>query len=172
MHVTRDRRGQSLVEFALILPIIMLLMIGVFDLGRVVFVNNSLSDGARDAARAATIDPRDAGLAAGEPTYCERVEESLRSAILDLELESLTVTYQVISPPDTVSSEAVLCDIDGATGASVPISAGPGDRVVVVAEADVDLATPLVSNAAGRGGFSLSAQSSMNVTFAPSTSTP
>ena len=35
-----DERGQTLVEFGLILPIVLLFMLGLFDLGRIVFINN------------------------------------------------------------------------------------------------------------------------------------
>jgi hypothetical protein len=52
----RDRsRGQSLVEFALILPIFVLLLVAIFDLGHVVWANNSLATAAREAARFAVI---------------------------------------------------------------------------------------------------------------------
>ena len=162
-------RGQSLVEFALVLPIIILLMMGVFDMGRVVFINNSLSDGARHAARHATINPRDIGVAAGDPDYCERIEEAMRSAVLGLELSGFTVTYQVITAADAVSAQYVLCDMDGATGVSLPISASPGDRVVVALESDVELALPIVAAATGQSAFNLRAESTMQVTFVPST---
>jgi Flp pilus assembly protein TadG len=49
-------RGQSLVEFALIIPILLLLLMGVFDLGRAVAAYNSVSNAARTAARVAVVD--------------------------------------------------------------------------------------------------------------------
>lgn len=48
-------RGQSLVEFALILPILVMLLMGVFDIGRVVWANDALSSAAREAARFAIV---------------------------------------------------------------------------------------------------------------------
>lgn len=48
-------RGQSMVEFALVLPILVLLLAGFFDLGRVVLGNDALSHAAREAARYAVV---------------------------------------------------------------------------------------------------------------------
>jgi hypothetical protein len=47
----RGSSGQSLTEFALVVPIFLLIMIAVFDLGRVIWANNSLTSAAREAAR-------------------------------------------------------------------------------------------------------------------------
>ena len=44
-------RGQSLVEFAVVLPIFLLVVCGLFDLGRAVFVYSSLTNAAREGAR-------------------------------------------------------------------------------------------------------------------------
>ncbi len=49
-------RGQALVEFALVLPIIVLLVLGLLDLGRAVFSYNTLSQAARQATRTAMVD--------------------------------------------------------------------------------------------------------------------
>ena len=52
----RDKtRGQSMVEFALILPILMFLLMGFFDLGRVVLGHDALGHAAREAARYAIV---------------------------------------------------------------------------------------------------------------------
>jgi hypothetical protein len=49
-------RGQGLVEFALVFPILMLLLIAVFDLGRLVFAYNDITNAARSGARVAIVD--------------------------------------------------------------------------------------------------------------------
>jgi len=48
-------RGQALVEFALVFPIFVLLMVGIFDFGRVIWVNDTLSTASREAARYAIV---------------------------------------------------------------------------------------------------------------------
>jgi Flp pilus assembly protein TadG len=58
--VRRDRtRGQALVEFAFIFPLIMLLAFGFIDVGRAVFEYNTLTNAARQAARVAMVNQVD-----------------------------------------------------------------------------------------------------------------
>jgi len=45
------RQGQALVEFALVVPIFMLVLVGIIVLGIGVFYNQQLTNGAREAAR-------------------------------------------------------------------------------------------------------------------------
>ena len=49
-------RGQSLVEFALVFPIIILLIAGFFEIGRAVFAFNTIANAARQGARVATVN--------------------------------------------------------------------------------------------------------------------
>jgi hypothetical protein len=51
-----SRRGQALVEFALVFPIAMLLLLAVFDVGRAVFAYNGLTNAAREGARFAAVN--------------------------------------------------------------------------------------------------------------------
>lgn len=52
----RESRGQTLVEFALILPIFVLLLVGVFDLGRGIFAYSTINNAAREAVRLGIVD--------------------------------------------------------------------------------------------------------------------
>ena len=51
-------RGQSLVEFALVLPLFVLLLFGILDFGRAVLAYNSISNAAREGARTAIVNQR------------------------------------------------------------------------------------------------------------------
>ncbi|MEA2631361.1 MAG: hypothetical protein QOE66_1580 [Chloroflexota bacterium] len=54
----RERsRGQALVEFAISVPIFLLLMMGVFDLGRAIYMYNGVSEAAREIARVTSVHP-------------------------------------------------------------------------------------------------------------------
>ena len=50
------RRGQALVEFALVFPIAVLVLLAVFDVGRAVFAYNGLTNAAREGARLAAVN--------------------------------------------------------------------------------------------------------------------
>lgn len=52
----RRTRGQALVEFALIIPIFLLVVVGLFDMGRAVFAYNAVANAAREATRLAIVD--------------------------------------------------------------------------------------------------------------------
>lgn len=57
-------RGQALVEVALILPMLLVIIIGLFDFGRAIYVYNTLSNAARTAARVAVVDQDPAAIEA------------------------------------------------------------------------------------------------------------
>ena len=55
-HGGRRPRGQGLIEFALVIPIFLLLLVALFDLGRAVFAYNTLTNAAREGARMAIVN--------------------------------------------------------------------------------------------------------------------
>jgi Flp pilus assembly protein TadG len=48
--------GQTLVEFALVIPLVILLLLAVFDFGRAIYAYNAVSNAAREGARTAIVD--------------------------------------------------------------------------------------------------------------------
>lgn len=54
-----DPRGQAMVEFALTAIVFVMILVGVFDLGRAVYMYNSVSQAARDIARVTSVHPGD-----------------------------------------------------------------------------------------------------------------
>jgi Flp pilus assembly protein TadG len=58
----QDRHGQSMVEFALILPLMVLVVVGIFELGRAFFAYIDIANSAREAVRMYTFTPDDTTL--------------------------------------------------------------------------------------------------------------
>ena len=56
MKHKRHRSGQSLVEFALIIPLVLFLLMGFLDLGRAIFYYSSLSNAVREGTRYAIVN--------------------------------------------------------------------------------------------------------------------
>ena len=55
-HAGRSRQsGQALLEFALILPIFVVAVLGMIDVGRAIWANNAVANAAREAARYAAV---------------------------------------------------------------------------------------------------------------------
>jgi Flp pilus assembly protein TadG len=52
----RRTLGQGLVEFALILPVLILIFMGIVDFGRAIYAFNSVSNAAREGARLGIVD--------------------------------------------------------------------------------------------------------------------
>jgi hypothetical protein len=59
-HRPQDARreaGQELVEFALILPLLLLLFFGIIEVGRLMLSYNTIANAAREGARYGIVDP-------------------------------------------------------------------------------------------------------------------
>ena len=82
----RRSRGQGLAEFALALPIFVLLLLGLFDVGRLVFAYTTITNSAREGARLASVNQ---ALASVE----KRVEE--QTAVAD---PTTTVEFHETTP--------------------------------------------------------------------------
>jgi len=52
-----NNKGSALVEMALILPVLLLLVFGIFEFGRAMLITNTLNYAAREGARRATVSP-------------------------------------------------------------------------------------------------------------------
>lgn len=55
MRFHRDDDAQGIVEFALVLPVFLLLVFGIIDLGRMVWMENTLAFAAREGTRYAIV---------------------------------------------------------------------------------------------------------------------
>ena len=53
----QDQQGQSMLEFALILPLMVLFVVGIFELGRAFFAYIAISNAAREGVRIYTFAP-------------------------------------------------------------------------------------------------------------------
>jgi Flp pilus assembly protein TadG len=58
MKIHRKSKGQSILEFALVFPLIFLLITGLFDLGRAVFYFSTLNTAVREGTRFAIVQPK------------------------------------------------------------------------------------------------------------------
>ena len=69
--MTNKRFGQSVVEFALILPILLLIIMGALDLGRAFYMKIAIINSAREGAYYLSYNPMDkTNCDATNPTLC------------------------------------------------------------------------------------------------------
>jgi hypothetical protein len=131
------RRGQSLVEFALILPVLLLLVLGAMDLGRAYFTSISLENAVKEGAFFGARAPEcatDATVDCDDPGNVE--------ARVEIELDG-----------HTVSTFQAKCFAAGTTVFTGPGKAladcVDGDLYYVRAQSPFTLITPIMSNIVG-----------------------
>ncbi|MEN1760996.1 TadE family protein [Anoxynatronum sibiricum] len=91
----QKENGQSLVELALILPIIVLLLFGTVEFGRVFYSYITVTSGVREGVRVAAIGKNDAEIEA-------RIREAVTLAESDTRLQILSITPAEGSRPPGV----------------------------------------------------------------------
>jgi Flp pilus assembly protein TadG len=88
-----DGRGQALVEFALVFPIFVLLLVGLFDLGRAVFYQSTIQNASREAVRLAIVDQ----------SLTAIQEEAIDSVGVVVQVAASDVTVQYLAPDLTAT---------------------------------------------------------------------
>jgi Flp pilus assembly protein TadG len=130
--------GQGLVEFALVIPILLLIFFGIFDLGRAVYALNTISNAARQAARVAIVDQTLAAI------QDKAVFEGL---VLDLTPSDVGVTYcqsgKLCLPGE--ADAGATCVLDPVTG-GVPIGCDADVTVTYTYNAATPVISALVGN--------------------------
>jgi len=116
----RRESGQGLVEFALVLPALLLTIMGIADFGRLFAVYSNLFNAAREGARYGVVDPKNVPGITG----------AARNKINLIEGDEADIYVHYDSGPGTP-----LKAFDGVT---------VGDRVIVTVDANVDLITPFI----------------------------
>lgn len=91
-------RGQELVEYALILPIMLLILMSILDLGRAVYYYSAIHNSAREGARYGIINPEDpAGIEAvvrNKAVVLNPTDLTVVIILPDEDTVQVTVTYQ------------------------------------------------------------------------------
>ena len=92
-----QQRGQSLVEFALLLPVMILIITGLFDVARAVWQENTLAYAAREGTRYAIVHGS-SGSPAADPTepcdtICSNIKTVVQQAAVGVPNVTTTVSY-------------------------------------------------------------------------------
>jgi Flp pilus assembly protein TadG len=138
-------RGQSLVEFGLVLPIFLLIVFGIIDFGRAVFAYSTLNNAAREAARVAVVDQ----------VATHITDEAIKQAYaLDVAAGDVTLDWRSSFNPDTPNSCA------GSVGSNNVVTC----TLVVTVNHEWTAATPIIGGIIGP--IDLAGESQMIVEFA------
>ncbi len=112
IKVERNEKGQSLIELALGLVVILLLLSGIVDLGRVLFYYQAMRDAAQEAAAYASAFPLDNTYQANCQAIINRVYDNVPDA------SSVTVQYN----GDTCTAHSAKVIKEACTGSQVSVT--------------------------------------------------
>jgi Flp pilus assembly protein TadG len=109
----RRGHGQGLVEFAVVLPVFMLLLFGLIDGGRLVYLSSTLSQAAREGARLGSVE---AGWIASTDAGCGQVGGPTCPADLAaLRADVRTAVNRMITPFASIPSADVFLSCETST---------------------------------------------------------
>ena len=150
-HAARREHGQGLTEFALVIPIFLLIIIALFDLGRAVFAYNTLTNAAREGARIAIVNQYTPSIIAHAKAMTQ---------IVELDDPSVSVHFWQVAEDGTPDKKLPECNDLVAVGC----------LAVVSFEATYHPITPFVSDIIFGGGVTFTAVSQLSVEFSCPTS--
>lgn len=135
--LTRKENAQGMVEFALIIPVLLVLVFGVMELGRLFFIYAATMTASREAARYGSAV---GGASSGVPRYLDcsgmRNAAGTLGSIAGIQESDITITYDDGDPTHILGS----CPVGG-VGSTWE---GLGTRVNVTVSTDYKPIVPLV----------------------------
>lgn len=91
-RIARDDAGTALVEFSLLLPVLLLLILGLFDVSRAVWQENTLAYAAREGTRYAIVHGS-ASSTPSTPSNTSAIVSTVKKAAVGVPDISVTVNY-------------------------------------------------------------------------------
>lgn len=125
MTATQQARGQAMVEFALVVSVFILVLVGLFDIGRAVFAYHTVNNAAREAGRLAIVD---------QYTDHIRAEAAAAAAGVGIDEDDVTVAFE---------------EADGSACTAVGTPAVQSCVAVVTVPYEFRAATPIIGNLVG-----------------------
>ena len=143
----QEQRGQALVEFSLAIPVFLVILLSIFDLGRGVFAYTSVTNAAREGARLAIVNQ-----GAGLPEQKVRSQSSVAESN-DADGTTISVTY--LRPDANGNPTATVCSAPIAIGCLAKVTYATTFRPI----------TPIVAQIIFGNGVTLTATSIFPVEF-------
>ncbi len=140
------RRGQSLVEFAIILPVLLMLTVVIFDLGRVVYYYSALHNAAREGVRYGAATPLKQPFVI--TVDVNGMKNAAKNYAIGLGLKNPNITYAGYGPSETIHDFA-------------------NPTVEVDLSYEFTPATPVLPNLLGLGQITLNSYAVMRTEWLP-----
>ena len=137
----RSHRAQALLEFALALPIFLLVVYGLMEASRWIFTVAAVSTASREAARYASASGVNA---AGNLNYqdCAAIRDTARGVAFLVSLADSDITIKYDHGPGAGGTAIPNCT--QTSGAQTNVNPNTGDRVIVTVKTTYSPLLPLV----------------------------
>lgn len=126
-------RAQAIVEFAIVLPILLMLLVGILEVGRMVFIYAAVNNASREAARYGSA----VGLADGgtytKYRHCAGIRDAARRSAFFMSLPDTNIIINYDDGPASVDAPFDSCP-NGVTE-DTSITVNSGQRVTVTVNA-------------------------------------
>jgi len=140
----RYKKAQAMAEFALALPILLLVLYGVIETGRAVFMYASVNNASREAARFGSSDCNEPDCT---PLYqnCAAIRDRARATGFLLNLQDDQILIQYDSGLDATGAPTAIKDTcDDPDGIDEAVDINPGDRILVTVTAPYSMVVPIL----------------------------
>jgi Flp pilus assembly protein TadG len=138
------KRGQALVEFALVIPIVLFFMMAIIDLGYAVISYSQLTDATRVAVRHGMTKGIDGGI---QYLDCDGIAGAVEDlpGVANLSNATVTITYKDSAGTDIGSCVGSVAQ-DAGGNALTPASFGNGGVLEVTVQGDLSPITPFFAD--------------------------
>ena len=140
LGATRPLRGQAIVEFAIALPLLLLMLVGIMEVGRMVFMYAMVVNSSRDAVRYASAYGKSEDIGDGnllKYKYCDGIIDVAQKSGFFLNLQPADIVIEYDGGPGVaLPGGPYECDDTG--GEDPDIDVDTGDRVTVTVSADYE----------------------------------
>jgi hypothetical protein len=149
---TRGRRAQGLLEFALVMPLLLLLLMGVIEFGWLIFNYTQIYNGMREGLRYGSV-PSFSGTQAYQD--CDGIRDDIIGTAPNLGLTRAEIT---VSYDQNDYTSIGTCPTGGIGSTTVTA----GDRIVIEIKHNVKFLTPFLQTLLP-GGFQLDFQAGRSI---------
>lgn len=128
-----SRRAQAMVEFAIALPVLLLLLLGIMEVGRVMFIYTAMTNASREASRFAAAVGFNDNTYYKKYQYCSAIREAAKNSAFLMNLQDSNIVIEYDHGPSTAVFDT--CPSGVANDPTIVVKDGK-DRVKVTVSAD------------------------------------
>jgi len=121
-------KAQAIIEFAIVLPILLMVIVGILEVGRYIFIYSAATNASRNAVRYASAVGHDDAHGLTKFNYCQGIKQTALDSAYLVPDSSISVSIDYINGAGTKINE---CNLWSSTQVDPDYVYKTGDRVKV-----------------------------------------